>query len=84
MQETGLSKKTANYYLKAFQHFCRWMVEDRRAMTSPVAHLRAVQVDKQDLRRQRRPLEPVEVRRLLEATQAAEPRFGLTGHQKGL
>lgn len=37
MQEHGLSKKTCNYYLKAFQHFARWMVDDRRATTSPVA-----------------------------------------------
>jgi len=84
MQDNGLSKKTANYYLKAFQHFARWMVEDRRATTSPVTHLRTVQVDKQDLRRQRRPLEPDEVRLLLEATRDAEPRFGLTGHQRAM
>ena len=84
MQESGLSKKTANYYLKAFQHFARWMVEDGRTTTSPVAHLRAVQVDKQDLRRQRRPLEEDQVRRLLEATQAAGPRFRLTGYQRAM
>jgi len=84
MQESGLSKKTANYYLKAFKHFCRWMIDDRRATTSPVAHLRTVQVDKQDLRRQRRPLEPDEVRGLLEATRDAGPRFGLTGHKRAM
>ena len=84
MLDSGLSKKTANYYLKAFQHFSRWMVEDRRATTSPIAHLRAVQVDKQDLRRQRRPLEPDEVRRLLEATRDAKSCFGLTGYQRAM
>jgi len=84
MQDDGLSKKTANYYLKAFQHFARWMVEDRRATTSPVAHLRAIEVKKKDIRRQRRPLEPDEVRRLLEATQAAGPHFGLTGYQRAM
>jgi len=84
MRENSLGKKTANYYLKAFQHFSRWMVEDRRATTSPVTHLRAVEVNKQDIRRQRRPLEPDEVRRLLEATQAAGPRFGLTGYQRAM
>ena len=84
MQENGLGKKTANYYLKAFQHFAGWMVFDGRATASPVAHLRALEVQKKDIRRQRRPLETDEVRRLLEATQAAEPRFGLTGYQRAM
>jgi len=84
MQDNGLGKKTANYYLKAFQHFARWMVEDRRAATSPISHLRAFEVKKNDIRRQRRPLEPDEVRRLLEAKQAAEPRFGLSGYEHRL
>ena len=84
MQDDGLSKKTANYYLKAFQHFARWMVDDRRAATSPVAHLRAIEVQKKDIRRPRRPLEPDEVRRLLGATQATEPRFGLSGHERAM
>jgi len=51
---------------------------------SPVAHLRAVQVDKQDLRRQRRPLEPDEVRRLLETTRYSEPSFGLTRYKRAM
>ncbi|MHC4702197.1 MAG: tyrosine-type recombinase/integrase, partial [Planctomycetota bacterium] len=84
MQEDGLSKKTANYYLKAFQHFARWVVEDRRASTSPVAHLRTVEIQKQDIRRQRRPLEASEVMRLLKATQAASPRFGLSGRERAM
>ncbi len=84
MQGDGLSKKSANYYLKAFKHFCRWMCEDGRATESPVAHLKTVAVTRQDLRRVRRPLEPDEVRRLLEATRAAERRFNLTGHQRSM
>ena len=35
-------------------------------------------------RRQRCPLEPEEVRRLLEATRGAELRFGLTGYQRAM
>ena len=84
MQEEGLSKKTANYYLKACKHFARWMVEDRRAATSPIAHLRAIEVSKKDIRRPRRPLEADEVRRLLEATQAAGPRFKLPGYERSM
>jgi len=84
MQENGLGKKTANYYLRAFQHFARWMVDDRRATTSPVGHLRAIEVQKRDIRRERRALEPDEVRRLLEATAASGVRFGLTGYERAM
>jgi len=78
------SKNTANYYLKAFQHFARWMVDDRRAGTSPVAHLKAVEVKKRDVCRRRRALGPNEVRRLLEAAIASETGFRLTGYQRSM
>jgi len=84
MQENGLGKKTANYYLRAFQHFARWMVDDRRATISPVSYLKTIEVQKKDIRRERRPLEPDEVRRLLEATAASGVRFGLTGYERAM
>lgn len=33
----GLSKRTANHYLRSIKHFCRWMVKQRRASESPLA-----------------------------------------------
>ncbi len=84
LQENGLSKKTANYYLKSIKHLARWMKQDGRATSSPVEHLQCVRVTKNDLRRQRRALEPDEIRRLLQATMAAEPRFRLSGYQRAI
>ncbi len=83
--EKDWSKRTANFYLKAFKHFCSWMVEDQRASTSPVTHLRTVEVQKKDIRRPRRPLEVDEVRRLLEVARTApKMRGGPTGYERSL
>jgi hypothetical protein len=38
--ETGISCQTANFYLAAIKQFAAWMVSDRRASESPVAHLK--------------------------------------------
>ena len=80
--QAGLSKRTANFYLKTIKHFCSWMVKQRRASESPVACLDFVSVEGGDIRHARRALEPDVIRRLLEATQAAGLRFGMDGYQK--
>lgn len=74
----GVGAKTRNDHLGSFRHFCRWMVEDRRAASSPVAHLKNENT-KTDRRRQRRALEHDELRRLIVTTRAAPRRFGMTG-----
>ncbi len=79
----GISAQTFNFYLQAFKQFCRWMVQDQRASDSPVAHLKGLNV-RTDRRHDRRSLEPDEVRRLLEATQAAPERFGMSGTQRAM
>ena len=38
-RKAGMSVQTSNHYLTAFKGFCRWMVRERRATDSPVAHL---------------------------------------------
>ena len=78
-----ISAQTYNHYLKNVKEFCKWMVDDRRASESPVNHLQTISVSA-DRRHDRRSLEPDEIRRLLEATQAAGERFGMTGHQRAL
>jgi len=83
-EQDGISKQTSNNYLKAVKHFCNWMVKERRANESPVAHVDCLKVGQSDRRRQRRPLEPDAVRRLLACTAASGERFGLTGHQRSL
>jgi len=76
-----ISAQTYNFYLKAVKQFCKWMVQDGRASKSPVEHLQTISV-RTDRRHDRRSLEPDEIRRLLEATQAAPERFGMTGYGK--
>ena len=79
----GISAQTFNFYLQAAKQFCRWMVQDRRASESPLQHLKGLNV-RIDRRHDRRALELDEIRRLLEATQAAGKRFGMTGYQRAL
>jgi integrase len=84
LRDKGLGKATSNHYLKALQHFGHWMVQDGRAVVSPVEYLKPISVSKSDKRRIRRPLEPDEIRCLLETTAVSKPRFGLTGHERTL
>ena len=79
----GLGAKTCNYYLGAVKSFCRWMVQDRRAAESPLAHLKPVNA-RADVRRERRALEPDEVRRLLEAATAGPWCHGMTGPERAM
>jgi len=77
-----VSGTTKNYYLKACRQFARWMVQDRRAGENPLQYLKP-QSDIEQTRR-RRALEPDAIRRLLEATEVAGPRFGMDGYQRSL
>jgi hypothetical protein len=43
-EKRGISAQTFNFYLQAIKQFCRWMVKDRRATESPVAHLDGLRV----------------------------------------
>ncbi len=84
--EKGISCQTANFYLQAVKQFCRWMVHDRRAGESPVAHLKGFKAGeiREDRRHPRRALEVDEARRLLEATRRAPARFGMTGPERAM
>ena len=78
-----ISAQTYNFYIKSFKQFCKWMVQDGRADKSPVEHLQTKNV-RTDRQHDRRALEVDEIRRLLEATQAAPKRFGMTGYERAL
>jgi len=82
VERDSASTQTKGYYLKACRQFTRWMVTDRRAAEDPLRHLKAQAVIEQT--HKRRSLEPDDIRRLLEATQAAGRRFGMDGHQRAL
>ena len=79
----GISAQTSNFYQKSIKQFCKWMVSDRRAVDSPIEHLRGLNVNV-DRRHDRRALEPDEIRRLLEATLAGPERFGMAGDERAL
>ena len=82
--KNGLSKRTANHYLRSIKHFCRWMVKQRRASGSPLAYLDCVSVETGDIRHGRRALEPDEIRRLLEKTATQPIRYSMTGPERVL
>jgi len=75
-----MTQATRNYYLKACQAFCRWLVQDGRAYKNPLKHLGAAEAQAQ----KRAALEPDELRTLLAYTETADVSFGLTGPQRGI
>ena len=77
----GLSAKSSNHYLAAIKASCSWLVKERRAVESPIAHLSALNANA-DRRHVRRALELDELQRLLEAARSGPDRFGIVGEQR--
>jgi len=82
-KQMALSFQSQNFYLKACQQFCRWLVQDRRMADSPLQHLKGKNV-RLDRHHDRRSLNVDELRRLLETTKAAPFRFGMSGTERAL
>lgn len=83
LRSSGLSVQTSNFYLQALQQFSRWMVQNRRATESSVAHLKPQNV-RVDRRHDRIALEVSEVRRLLTAVLNGPERYGMDGYERAL
>ena len=83
LRQNGLCIRTSNHYLRAIKQFCRWMVQNRRASESPVAHLKALNPHT-DRRLERRALSPDECRKLLQATRNGPERYGMSGPERAL
>jgi len=83
LRDSGkVSQKTSNYYLQAVKQFCNWMLKDKRAGgESPLKHLDAIKVTDEI---NRRALMPDELGNLLEATENAPKRFGMTGYERAM
>ncbi|MEF9437808.1 MAG: site-specific integrase, partial [Candidatus Mariimomonas ferrooxydans] len=79
----GISAQTFNYYLQSIKQFCKWMKQNQRASESPIEHLRGLNA-RTDRRRERRALEPDEMRKLWEATVNTKKRFNMTGYERAL
>lgn len=76
-----LSVKSSNHYLAAVKGLANWLVKERRALENPLAHLSAMNAEK-DRKHVRRPLEPDELLRLLTATRSGPERYGMTGEER--
>ena len=85
-KEDTFGAQTFNSHLQAVKQFCHWMVVNRRASSSPVAHLKLLskKIVEQDARHRRRVLELIEIRRLLETTVKGPRRFGMDGYERYL
>jgi integrase len=76
-----ISAKTKNYYLAAIKQFCRWMIKDQREDKSPIEHLGRLTVPDDEYRRA---LSFDEAGTLLETTEKAPKRFGMSGHERAV
>jgi len=74
------SQTTRNYYLKACQAFCRWLVKDGRVSRNPLEDLKATTAYKQ----KKAALEPDELRTLLAYKETANVSYGLSGPQRAM
>lgn len=74
-----LSQKTANYYLREVKQFCRWMVQDRRAIESPVEYLKPIEVTEEE---KRAALEPAEIDYLIHYTEHGENIYQISGPER--
>ena len=75
-------QRTFNSHLRAAKHFCKWMVQEQRASSSPLQHLSGIQ--QTEKRRVRRALDLDEQRRLLAVTEQGPTHHNMTGHERAL
>jgi integrase len=80
----GLSKRRYNALLGAAKSFCKWMVKQGKATTSPVGYLDGLDNQQTDPRHPRRVLGLNDFRRFLETALAGPERYGLTGYERNL
>jgi integrase len=76
-----LSITTKNYHLTAVTMFCNWMVENKRAISSPVEKIKQFKEDDDE---HRRALSFDEVQTLLDTTEHEPERYGMTGHGRAV
>jgi len=80
----GISAQTYNWYRQAIKQFCKWMVENSRAVDSPVKRLQGFKIKEIDKRHPRRALEIEEIQKLLQVTRDGPIRFGMSGFERYL
>ena len=78
LKKAGKSVRTTNAVLQGCKQFVRWLMQDQRTGSSPLAHLKMGNM-KLDQRHQRRELQAEEIRRLLASARYGPERRGLSG-----
>jgi len=80
----GISKRRYNGLLGTAKFFCRWMVKQQKASSSPIEYLDGMDNQQTDSRHPRRVLELNELRRFLESALKGAKMYGLTGYERNL
>ena len=80
----GISKRRYNGLLGAAKSFCRWMVKQQRATSSPIEYLDGMDNQQTDQRHPRRVLELNDFRLFLEAALRGPKMYCLTGYERNL
>ncbi|MFC1795172.1 tyrosine-type recombinase/integrase, partial [Planctomycetota bacterium] len=83
-KQDGVGKCTCNRDLQVIKQFCNWIVQEGRAVASPIGHLKKERMLSDDRIVVRRILEVDELRSLLRITATQPTRFGLTGYERSL
>jgi integrase len=79
----GFSAATRNHYLKDVKAFCNWLVRENHLRRNPVAQIAKLN-EKADPRHARRAYTVDELRVLLNITNQAPTRWGMTGTERAL
>jgi len=80
----GISKRRYNGLLGTAKFFCRWLVKQQKAVSSPIEYLEGLDDQQTDPRHPRRVLGLNDFRRFLEAALTGQTKFGLTGYERNL
>ena len=75
----GISATTFNYHLRDARAFFKWMVNDRRALSNPLEHLKGDKNARIEKRHERRALSVDELRWLLDVTERGYTTTGPDG-----
>lgn len=78
----GIGQRTFNGYVKLVKQFYQWLIEENRAKTSPLEHLKTV--TQTEFRCKRRALSLDDQQLLVEAAAAGKYHSKMTGHERAL
>ena len=78
----GISKRRYNAILGKVKYFCRWMIKEQKAASSPIEYLDGLDNPQTDPRHSRRALELDDFRRFLDAALMGPEKYGMTGRER--